>query len=165
MPVVWRCDLEDGGVQPHDLPLLLHALLLELLSDRNIDVESAFDGKTVNAYIKFETQTKRHQDVPREFHFGEISDYEAHVSHQNESSSHNVRIMSDKSVRYTLPDKCTDPKSDNSRIVFLKTHKTASSTIQNILMRYGTKVIYLNSSTDRLLSLFRNAHFYILDQP
>ena len=71
-----------------------------------------------------------HQDVPREFHFGIADD---DVTHDNDSP---VK----KSVRNALPDKCTDPKSDGSRIVFLKTHKTASSTIQNILMRYGTKV-------------------------
>ena len=35
-----------------------------------------------------------------------------------------------------LPEKCSNEK----RIVFLKTHKTASSTVQNILMRWGLKV-------------------------
>ena len=37
-----------------------------------------------------------------------------------------------------LPDKCSSDK----RIVFLKTHKTASSTVQNILMRWGMKVSF-----------------------
>ena len=39
-----------------------------------------------------------------------------------------IEFLQNKSCR--LPD----------RVVFLKTHKTASSTIQNILMRWGTKV-------------------------
>ena len=82
-----------------------------------------------------------HQDVPREFHFGVEYESEDSVSHGNDSLSHVAHISSvKKSSRSSLPDKCTDPKSDRSRIVFLKTHKTASSTIQNILMRYGTKV-------------------------
>ena len=82
-----------------------------------------------------------HQDVPREFHFGEVDD---DVTHDNDSFALGNRNTGStsikKSVRKALPDKCTDPKSKRSRIVFLKTHKTASSTIQNILMRYGTKV-------------------------
>ena len=85
-----------------------------------------------------------HQDVPREFHFGEVDDDVTHdndsfaLGHRNTGSKRFTSIK--KSVRKALPDKCTDPKSERSRIVFLKTHKTASSTIQNILMRYGTKV-------------------------
>ena len=82
-----------------------------------------------------------HQDVPHEFHFGEVDD---DVTHDNDSFALGNRNTGStsikKSVRKALPDKCTDPKSERSRIVFLKTHKTASSTIQNILMRYGTKV-------------------------
>ena len=35
-----------------------------------------------------------------------------------------------------LPESCTN----KNKVVFLKTHKTASSTVQNILMRYGNKV-------------------------
>ena len=87
-----------------------------------------------------------HQDVPREFHFGVEYESEDSVSHGNDSLSHIAHISSvKKSSRSSLPDKCTDPKSDRSRIVFLKTHKTASSTIQNILMRYGTKVSTKNA--------------------
>lgn len=81
-----------------------------------------------------------HQDVPREFHFGVEYESDDSVSNRNDSLSHDVRISPvKKSTRSSLPDECTDPKSDRNRIVFLKTHKTASSTIQNILMRYGTK--------------------------
>jgi len=88
-----------------------------------------------------------HQDVPREFHFGVEYESEDSLSHGNDSLSHVAHISSvKKSSRSSLPDKCTDPKSDRSRIVFLKTHKTASSTIQNILMRYGTKVSTNNSN-------------------
>ena len=93
-----------------------------------------------------------HQDVPREFHFGiEYDESNDSVSHGNDSFfHHSPRISSaKKSNRYFLPDTCTDPKSDRSRIVFLKTHKTASSTIQNILMRYGTKVSFSSNSSYR----------------
>ena len=84
-----------------------------------------------------------HQDVPREFHFGvEYDESDDVVNHGNDTFTHHGARMTpiEKSIQYALPDQCTDPKSDRSRIVFLKTHKTASSTIQNILMRYGTKV-------------------------
>ena len=87
-----------------------------------------------------------HQDVPHEFHFGVEYESDDSVSNRNDSLSHDARISPvKKSTRSSLPDECTDPKSDRSRIVFLKTHKTASSTIQNILMRYGTKVSTKNT--------------------
>ena len=86
-----------------------------------------------------------HQDVPREFHFGVEYESDESVSNRNDSLSHDAGISLVKKSRSSLPDKCNDPKSDRSRIVFLKTHKTASSTIQNILMRYGTKVSTKNT--------------------
>lgn len=78
-----------------------------------------------------------HEDVPTEFYFGEAR------SHDTEHAAPRERSLESESQskgkKSTLPMKCTDPESDSSRVVFLKTHKTASSTIQNILMRYGTK--------------------------
>ena len=65
----------------------------------------------------------------------------------NQDSEHGLIVDSLKSdqksdqngtqeLNIKLPVKCTS----DAKVVFLKTHKTASSTIQNILMRWGTKV-------------------------
>lgn len=65
----------------------------------------------------------------------------------NQDSEHGLIVDSLKSdqksdqngtqeLNIKLPVKCTS----DAKVVFLKTHKTASSTIQNILMRWGTKL-------------------------
>ena len=57
-----------------------------------------------------------------------------------ESKSEPKRDVSrrDDSLGSLVPLHC----STNRSLVFLKTHKTASSTIQNIIMRWGSKVIH-----------------------
>ena len=53
----------------------------------------------------------------------------------------NFELKIDSKILFSEPNTCKfDQKErENTKIFFLKTHKTASSTIQNILFRYGDK--------------------------
>jgi len=66
--------------------------------------------------------------------FESIFNQRDHLIDQKSKSDQNLESQNLPNIK--LPSKCTS----GAKIVFLKTHKTASSTIQNILMRWGTKV-------------------------
>lgn len=71
-----------------------------------------------------------HREAPGD-EFQSIFDQGDHLIGQKSKSDQILENV----TNIKLPPKCTSDR----KIVFLKTHKTASSTIQNILMRWGTK--------------------------
>ena len=80
-------------------------------------------------------------------------EFESIFNVENEKAAQKLvyrKAVTTEKTHSLLPDKCSSDK----RIVFLKTHKTASSTVQNILMRWGIKVSFY-------LSIFRQNQIII----